>query len=191
MFKYLVRKNRSYRRFEQSFKIEENALYELIELARMTPSANNMQPLKYMLSVNPDRNEKIFSCLSWAAHLQWSGPEEGEKPAGYIIILCDTAIKEDAGCDHGIVSQTIMLGAVERGLGGCIIASIKRDRLRLLLNIPERYRILLVLALGKPAEQVVLETVGDDGDTRYWRDDNEVHHVPKRSLKELIIEAGE
>ncbi len=191
MFKNLVRKNRSCRRFDQSFKIEKNILYELIELAGMTPSANNMQPLKFILSVNPLRNEKIFSCLSWAVHLQWNGPEEGEKPAGYIIILCDTAIKEDAGCDHGIVSQTIMLGAAERDLGGCIIASIKRERLRQLLNIPDRYRILLVLALGKPAEKIVLETVGDDGDTRYWRDDNGVHHVPKRTIGDLIIEIGE
>lgn len=192
MLEDLVLKNRSYRRFEQSVRVEETTLRNLIGLARMTASANNMQPLKYILSASPARNEDIFSCLSWAAHLKnWKGPEEGERPAAYIVILCDTSIKKDAGCDHGIAAQTMMLGAVELGLGGCMIASINRDRLRRLLNIPDRFTILLVLALGKPAEKVVIETLEttvSDGDTRYWRDENNIHHVPKRTLNELIIE---
>jgi nitroreductase len=189
MLEELVLKNRSYRRFDQSVRVEETALRNLIGLARMTASANNMQPLKYILSANSIQNEDIFSGLSGAAHLkEWKGPDEGEKPAAYIIILCDTSLKEDAGCDHGIAAQTIMLGAAELDLGGCMIASINRERLRRLLNLPDRFTILLVLALGKPAEKVVLETVGEDGDTRYWRDENNTHHVPKRVLDELILE---
>ena len=192
MLEDLVLKNRSYRRFEQSVRVEEATLRKLIGLARMTASAMNMQPLKYILSANSARNEDIFSCLSFAASLKdWKGPQEGEKPAAYIVILCDTSIKEDAGCDHGIAAQTVMLGAVELGLGGCMIASINRDRLRRLLNIPDRFTILLVLALGKPAEKVVLETLettGSEGDTRYWRDEHKIHYVPKRTLNELIIE---
>ena len=124
----------------------------------------------------------------WAGYLSdWSGPAEGERPAAYIVILGDTELRKTFGCDHGIAAQSIMLGATERGLGGCMIGSIDRDALRQVLDIPERYEILLILALGKPAETVVLEDVGPGGDIKYYRDEEDVHHVPKRTLGELII----
>ena len=119
---------------------------------------------------------------------RWSGPAEGERPSAYIVILGDTKLHKSFGCDHGIAAQSIMLGATERGLGGCMIGSIDRPRLRQVLGIPERYEILLVLALGKPAETVVLEDVGPDGDIKYYRDEEDVHHVPKRTLGELILQ---
>ena len=120
----------------------------------------------------------------------WSGPAEGERPSAYIVILGDTEISKSFGCDHGIAAQSIMLGATERGLGGCMIGSIKKNALRETLEIPERYEIQLVLALGKPAETVVLEDVGPDGDIKYYRDEADVHHVPKRSLDDLILRAS-
>jgi nitroreductase len=119
---------------------------------------------------------------------RWSGPAEGERPSAYIVILGDTELSKSFGCDHGIAAQSIMLGATERGLGGCMIGSIDRPKLRQVLDIPERYEILLILALGKPAETVVLEDVGPDGDIKYYRDDEDVHHVPKRTLDELILQ---
>jgi nitroreductase len=118
----------------------------------------------------------------------WNGPVEGERPSAYIIILCDTDISSSAGVDHGIAAQSILLGATEMGLGGCIIGSIKRDRLREALDIPARYEILLVLAPGKPKEKVVLETAGDNGDIKYWRDSEGIHHVPKRPLDDIILD---
>jgi nitroreductase len=118
----------------------------------------------------------------------WNGPVEGERPSAYIIILCDTDISSSAGVDHGIAAQSILLGATEMGLGGCIIGSIKRDRLREALDIPARYEILLVLAPGKPKEKVVLETAGDNGDIKYWRDSEGIHHVPKRHLDDIILD---
>jgi hypothetical protein len=128
----------------------------------------------------------------WAGYLsRWSGPAEGERPSAYIVILGDTELRKGFGCDHGIAAQSIMLGATERGLGGCMIGSIDRPKLRQVLDIPERYEILLVLALGKPAETVVLEDVGPDGDIKYYRDDEDVHHVPKRTLGELILQEYE
>jgi len=68
-----------------------------------------------------------------------------------------------------------------------MIASIKRQELAEALNIPPRHEILLVLALGKPQETVMLETVGPDGDIKYWRDSEGRHHVPKRTLDEIIV----
>ena len=184
----LILKNRSYRRFHQEEAIDLETLKELVDLARCSASAANRQPLKYILSCQPDKNALIFKHLSWAGSLKdWPGPAEGERPSAYIIVLGDEEVSQSFGCDHGIAAQSILLGAVERGLGGCMLGAIKRDGLRRDLKIPKRYDILLVIALGKPAEKVVLETVGPDGNTTYWRDKDSVHHVPKRPLDEIII----
>ena len=188
MLRDLVASSRSRRRFYQEVAVERETLLELIDLARLSPSGGNSQPLRFLLSCDPQKNDSIFPHLNWAGYLKdWPGPCEGEKPAAYVVILGDTRIRKSFGCDHGIAAQSIMLGAVEKGLGGCMLASVKRPALRRDFAIPEHYDILLVLALGKPAEQVVIEAVGSDGDTTYWRDDDGIHHVPKRSLDDLII----
>ena len=185
----LIKQTRSYRRFNQGFRIELETLKELVELARLSAAAGNLQPLKYMLSNDPEKNETIYENLGWAGYLKdWPGPGEGERPSAYIIVLGDTRICKSFGCDHGIACQNIMLGAVEKGLGGCMIGSVNRERLRKSLNIQDHLEILLVVALGKPQETVVLETVGPDGDIKYWRDSEGVHHVPKRGLEDIIVE---
>ena len=188
MVRDLVMKNRTYRRFFQEVAIDRQMLRELVDLARLSASAGNMQPLKYVLSCEPKRNALIFPHLAWAGYLKdWPGPCEGERPSAYVIILGDTRIAQSFGCDHGIAAQSILLGATERGLGGCIIGTVQRDGLRKALDIPSGYEILLVLALGKPAETVVIEKVGLAGDIKYWRDSENVHHVPKRALDDIIL----
>ena len=188
MIRNLILKNRSYRRFYQEVDIKRETLRELVDLARLSASARNAQPLKYILSCEPRRNSLIFPHLAWAGYIKgWSGPCESERPSAYIIILGDTEIRRSFGCDHGVAAQSIMLGATEKGLGGWIIASIDRKGLRKALEIPPRYEILLVLALGKPKETVVIEKVGYNGDIKYWRDSEGVHHVPKRPLNDIII----
>ncbi len=186
--KELVVKNRSYRRFHQDCRIESGIIKELIDLARLCGSAGNLQPLKYVFSCDPERNALIFPHLTWARYLKdWSGPSEGERPSAYVVVLGDTEITRSFGCDHGIAAQTILLGATEKGLGGCMIASIDREGLRQVLKIPPRLEILLVLALGKPREKVVIETLKPDGDIKYWRSSDGVHHVPKRKLEDVIL----
>ena len=189
MLKDLVRKNRSYRRFHQEVPVEGETLRELVDLARLSASGANRQPLKFILVSDPATNAQIFPHLTWAGYLKdWGGPAEGERPAAYVVILGDTEITPSFGGDECIAAVSIMLGATERGLGGCIMRSVDHDALRELLDIPARYKILLVLALGKPAEQVLIEAVGPDGDIRYYRDEQGVHHVPKRALDELILQ---
>ncbi len=189
MLKDLTRKTRSYRRFVEAHAVSRETLRELVDLARLSASGANRQPLKFILAAEEAANAEIFATLGWAGYLaDWDGPESGERPAAYIIILGDTEISANFGVDHGIAAQSIMLGATERGLGGCILASIKRDALRDALKIPDRYEILLALALGKPAEEVVIEPVSADGDIKYWRDEAGVHHVPKRALDDLILD---
>lgn len=188
MIRDLIIKNRSYRRFEEGFGIERKTLRELVDLARLSASAANLQPLKYILSCEPGKNASIFPHLAWAGFLKdWAGPAEGERPAGYIIILGDTKVSGNFGCDHGIAAQSILLGAAEKGLGGCMIGSIQIEKLREALDIPLDFEILLVVALGKPKEKVVIEKVGPDGDIKYWRDDQDVHHVPKRALDDIVV----
>ncbi len=188
MIRDLIFKNRSYRRFFQDEPVTLETLRELVDLARFSPSARNAQPLRFILSSEPDTNALIFKHLAWAGYLKdWAGPEEGERPAAYILILGDREISPTFGSDHGIASQSILLGAVEKGLGGCIIGSIQRPGLQAALHIPARYDILLCLALGKPKETVVLEAVGPEGDIKDYRDAAQVHHVPKRSLDDLIL----
>lgn len=103
-------------------------------------------------------------------------------------MLNDTTISTNYFCDHGIAAQTILLGATEKGYGGCIIASVDKTKLRNNLQIPEKLEIIQVLAMGKPTEEVKIEPVGNDGDIKYWRDKNQVHHVPKRNLEDIIYE---
>ena len=188
MITELVKENRSCRRFYEDQAVAPETLKELVNLARMSASGANLQPLKYILSCDPSKNTDIFSCLAWAGYLKdWPGPAEGERPAAYIVILGDTSISENAGCDHGIAAQTILLGAREKGLAGCMLGSIDRNALRDSLNIPSQLKILLVIAIGKPREQVELETIGSDNSIRYWRDNEGVHHVPKRKLEDIIV----
>ncbi len=187
MLKELITRSRSYRRFHEDVAIDRSQLVDLIDLARLGPSAANLQPLKYYLSADAAANAKIFPHLAWAGYLKdWPGPNEGERPTGYIVILGDQNIARNYNSDHGIAAQSMMLGAAEQGLGGCIIATIKRHDLARALELADHLEILWVLALGKPREEVVLETMRD-GDFHYWRDDKQVHHVPKRTLDELIV----
>lgn len=187
--KDLIKRNRSYRRFYEEVGIDREILLELVDLARLSPSAGNMQPLKFFISYDPRKNSLIFPHLAWAGYLKdWSGPVDKERPSAYIIILGDTQVSRTFGCDHGIAAQSIMLGAAEKEFGGCIIGAFKEKELRGSLNISSRYEILLVLALGKPKEIVVVEDVPVSGVVKYWRDNAEAHHVPKRSLDDIILE---
>ncbi len=184
----LVRRARSVRRFHQDRKVPCDTLKDLVDLARLSASASNLQPLKYLLSCDPDNNRLVFPCLGWAGYLaNWHGPAEGERPAAYIVALGDTTISQSFDRDLGIAVQSVMLGATEKKLSGCIIGSVNREDLQEALNIPKRFEILVVIAMGYPKEKVILESVGSDGNVRYWRDDDGNHHVPKRRLEDIIV----
>jgi len=188
MLRDLILKNRSYRRFHGSRAVSRDTLIELVDLARLSPSAANLQPLKYILSWDSVKNGIIFPHLKWAGYLKgWPGPEKGERPSAYIIILGDREVTKKFGCDHGIAAQSIMLGASEKGLGGCIIGSVDRNALRKALGVNDRYEILLVLALGSPREKVIIEKVNEEGRIKYHRDTKKNHYVPKRSIRDIIL----
>jgi len=189
MLKDLILKNRTYRRFYQEESVSRDTLIEVIDLARLTSSAANMQSLRYVLSLDKGKNEQIFKTLKWAGYLvDWDGPVEGEKPRAYIVMLNDKRIRVNYLWDHGLSIQSILLGLTEKGLGACRFNSINRAVLAQELNLPEFYEIVTVLAIGKPKEAVILEEVEASGNIRYWRDEQGILHVPKRKIEDLILD---
>lgn len=193
MLKDLIKKNRTYRRFYEDVKISKDELISFIELARLSSSPRNQQALKFYFSNSENENEKIFKTLSWAGALpNWDASKKGERPSAYIIILGDNSlISEGAKSYHdvasGIVAQSITLGATKKNYGACIIAAIKRKTLRELLNLQNHLEILVVIAIGKPKENVIITEMPKNNNFNYWRDEKQNHYVPKRSLKEIII----
>ena len=187
MIKELVLKTRSIRRFIEEPVNKETLLY-LIDIARLSASAANLQPLKYIISFKDDMNNIIFPNLMWAGYLkEWKGPEKGERPSAYIIVMGDRSISKTFGCDHGIATQNILLGASELGLGCCIIGAIDRKKIIDQLHIPEKYEILHIIAMGKTGEKVMLEDMEMEDSVKYWRDEDDIHHVPKRSLDDILV----
>lgn len=188
MIKDLILQNRSYRRFHQERVVEMDTLRELVDLARLSPSGYNRQALRYFLSCQPDVNDRINAALGWAGYLQdWDGPEEGEKPAAFIVMLIDTKVGATLPQDQGFAAQNILLGAVEKGLGGCFLANINKKILARELNLDEKYEIAAVIAIGYPREEIMLEVMDESGNVKYWRDEQGIHHVPKRNLDDIIL----
>ena len=186
-FDSLVKNTRSCRRFKPEPAIKIDLLKSLVDLARITASAANLQPLKYILCSNPEKNISIFECLGWAGYLKdWAGPSPEERPTGYIVMLGDKRIAKNFDIDVGIASQTIMLGAKNMGYSGCMIGNIHHQKLAEVIKLKDHHVILLVLALGAPKENIVLESMKADDDFRYYRDEQGIHHVPKRNLDDII-----
>jgi nitroreductase len=186
MLKDLILKNRSYRKFHADHNISLEVLESLVDLARITPSSKNFQPLKYALVHSKPLSDEVFQCLGWAKHLKdWNGPAENERPPSYIVMLLDKNLNQQALIDAGISAQTILLAAMEKGIGGCIIRTVDREKLASILKLPDHFEIIQVIALGLPNQEVVLTEVDESGKTNYFEKDG-IHYVPKRKLKDII-----
>lgn len=187
-FSELVLKNRSYRRFDQKVRIPKELLEEFVGLARISPSPANLQALKFWLVSDEEECEQVFRNLRFGGYFKdWGGPVEGEKPSAYIIILGDKNVKPIFEIDAGIAAQTMLLGAAEQDYGGCMVKAFKRESLRELLGLDEKLEIVLVIAMGKPAEISIIEDYDEAKGIEYYRDVEGVHHVPKRTLDDLIV----
>lgn len=187
MIKELLIRNRSYRRFDESIRISREQLSRWVDLTRFVASARNQQALKYHMVIEPRECDQLFPMLAWAGYLSdWPGPIEGERPVAYVVVLNDGSLTHNLFCDDGLAIQSLLLGAVEEGFGGCIIGSLRKEGIRQLFHYPETLDILYVIALGKPIEQVSMVPM-KEGNIRYWRDEKQVHYVPKRSLEEILF----
>lgn len=185
----LLRGNRSYRRFGGEYLTQEQ-LRALIACCTLTPSGGNHQRLRFRAVCGKDACDAVYPTLGWAGYLSdWDGPCEAERPRGYIVMLCrpseDNAL---LAVDTGICAQSMLLCAVENGLGGCMLKNVKEDMLLSALGLsPDEWHVALVIALGEPVEQVEIVPVGENGSIRYYRDEQGVHYVPKRSLEDIIV----
>ncbi|KJR42643.1 nitroreductase family protein [Candidatus Magnetoovum chiemensis] len=189
MLKDLIKLTRSTRRFYEDAPISKETLLDIIDIARLTPSAANLQPLRYIISNVKDKNDKIFDCLKWAGYLtNWTGPSQGERPAAYIVITGDKELSKTIDCDHGIAALAIVLAAKERGYGACILGAVNKVKLRDALSIPDRYEIKLVIALGKQREEIVIKEITPQDSIKYYRDEKQVHYVPKRKLEDIVLD---
>ena len=187
MIKDLAKKNRSYRRFYNDKKITMNQLTDIIETVRFAPCGGNNQLLRFMPVCNDADNEKLFKSLRWAGYLpEWDGPVKEEQPTAYIGVLTKAENANATNWDEGIAVQTMLLAAVEQGFGGCILANIDRAAIAEDFGIEEGLSIKLVVALGVPKEEVVIEDISYGTDIKYYRDEKQIHHVPKYELEELI-----
>lgn len=185
--KHLANTTRSYRRFRQIYPVTPELITQWVDNARVSASAGNKQPLRYRIVTDKEQCAQIFETLTWAATLpDWDGPEPGQRPTGYIIMATDseTFKGELWRFDAGIAAQTIMLSSTEEGFGGCIMLSFKRGELKKILSMPEDLEPVLVLALGRPIEDIRLVDAVQ-GNTTYYRDEQQVHYVPKRKLEDI------
>ncbi|MCK4672149.1 MAG: nitroreductase family protein [Candidatus Aegiribacteria sp.] len=184
-FSKLVLETRSIRRFKQSVRLSRENIFKFVDSARLAPNAANLQVLRFSAVTSENNCERIFPALKWAGYLEeWTGPEEGEKPAAYIVIHAPDEEKPYTKMDVGIAAAYIVLSAREAGYGSCIIMSFDCGIISEAVDTPENYRPQLVIALGVSGEEVILETALKD--IRYWRDELGIHHVPKLKLEEII-----
>ena len=190
-FKDLVIKNRSYRGFDETVKITRQQLEELVDCARLAPAAQNIQPLKYYLSCDSEINGIIQPLTRWAGALpDHNLPYEGHRPTAFIVICFDKTIGGEEPAkfmkDVGICAQTIMLAAAYQDINGCMIGAFSAEKVAQALSLPSHLHPVLILALGKGDEDIKIVEV-QNGATKYYRDQNDTHYVPKRSLAEELI----
>ena len=187
----LLQKNRSYRGYDETYRISRATLEALIDCTRYTASSVNMQPLKYFAASEPETVSRIQPLTHWAGKLKALHlPHEGRRPTAFITVCQDFSFSDSPTMfqrDIGIAAQTILLAATEKGLGGCMIGSFEKGALKELLQLPAQIEPMLVLAIGKPDEAVLLTEVGPDGSTDYYRDENDRHYVPKRALNDILL----
>ena len=186
--KSLLKRDRSIRQYNESRRVTEAELFDIVSLTRYCASGRNLQPLRYRMVISEEECERIFPLLAWAGYYKhWDGPESGKRPAAYIIQCIDSRLCKSAECDCGLSLQAITLGAVSKGLGCCIIKSFDPEKVKSVLGLPEWCVPVYVISLGYPAEKAVVTEVDKDGDIKYFRDRDGVQCVPKRRMDDLMI----
>ena len=175
---------RTIRRFQKK-PIKLDLLRRFVNAARLAPSAANLQPLEYFIVTEKEICSKIFETIGWAAYItpKWT-PGVEERPTAYIVILVKDINNKFYTRDVSLASENIVLAAEGESVGSCILFNIDRDKIQEILKIPKTLYVDSIIALGYKAENPVVEDLKDS--VKYWRDENEVLHVPKRRLEDII-----
>ncbi len=181
----IFHQRRSIRRFQQK-PISFSILKECVNCARLSPSGKNLQPLEYIIVTDSSLRKKLFSCLHWAGYLPSWQPSEDEQPMAYIVLISSKKKEVLVAYDMGIASAHIVLFAETKDIGSCILLNIDAKRIGQMLNLPNSHKIEGVIALGYKKEYPVIET--DEHNRKYWFDEKQVLHVPKRPLDNVFHE---
>ena len=183
----IIKTRRTVRLFKQD-PINNKLLYELVECARRAPSGANRQPLEYVIVNDPVQVERVFEHLAWAGYVKPKRtPPAGKRPVAYIVVMVNRNISKEAPDDAAAAIENILLAAWAKGIGSCWIGSVQRQGVAALIAMPENYLIDSVIALGYPDEEPALEDCKDDS-IKYYLDDNDRLHVPKRTLADIVHE---
>ena len=178
-----IRSRRSVRKYRED-RVSREDLKELVDYARLAPSGMNKQPLKFVIVDEPDLERELFGYTNWAGAVDWN-PKPDERPRAYILVLIDSEVQPATeNHDAGLAAGNICLGAVEKGLGSCLLGAIDKNPIKKLLNIPDSLELDLAIGLGYPDQEVVLEEETDKID--YSLDEENGFHVPKKPLDDIL-----
>lgn len=179
----LLKRNRSYRGYDLSRVVTEEELLKLLEVVPWVGSGMNAQPLRFRM-VCGSQAAAVHPLVKLGAALpQEHLPHSGEEPSAYIVV-CSASSGRVVDIDLGIAAQSILLRAVEMGLGGIFILNFRADELRAALDLP--LEPIAVLGIGKPLERIFLVDAKPGDSLDYYRKDG-VHFVPKLGVADLII----
>ncbi len=179
----LLKRNRSYRGFDASRVVTEADLLKMLEVVPWVASGMNAQPLRFKLVTGADAALVHPLVKLGAALPEEHLPHPGEEPSAYLIV-CSAASGKVVDMDLGFAAQSILLKAVEMGLGGIFILNFQADALREALQLP--LPPLAVIGLGKPLERIFLVPVKEGTDLNYYRKDG-AHFVPKLQMEDLVL----
>ena len=180
-FYQAIRGRRTIRRYSEQ-AISQEVLTRIVDAGRMAASAGNSQPWKFIIVQDPELLPQIFDCVAWLAAA--GDPPEGSRPTAYLVILGDTSIRPKYQSDCAAAMQNMSLAAHAEGMGSCWIGSIKREKVKELLGIPDAMEIYAILSLGYPEESPVSEE--SDSEVAASRDDQGILHIPKRKLESVL-----
>lgn len=178
-----IRSRRSVRKFKDQ-RVPREDLVELVDYARLAPSGMNKQPLEFVVVDKPELERELFNYTNWAGAVDWD-PEPEERPRAYVLVLIDHEVKPATeNHDAGLAASNICLGAVDKGLGSCLLGAIDKESIKKLVGVPEQLELDLAVGLGYPDQDIVLEEGAEKID--YWLDEEGVFHVPKRSVDDTL-----
>lgn len=128
--------------------VPKETIDKILESGRLAPSAMNYQPWHFVVVTDPKKRE-VLSEGRYAKFL-------AESPV--VIVGCANTKKSPkwSTVDVTIAMQQMVLAATAEGLGTCWIGSFSEDSVRTLLEVPEEYNIVAMLAVGYPREKLDL-----------------------------------
>lgn len=180
-----ITKRRTIRKFT-NVSVPSDVLVKCVDAARLSPSGMNVQALKFIIVNDEKLLTGIFQRTNWAGYLPDYSPSEKEMPRAYIIVLLDRKIRNNPGHDAGIAAMSISMVAYDFGLASCILGAIDKKELHKILDLPQNLEVVLAVAFGYPAESYPIVDKIKNDDIKYWLDKDNILHVPKRDLKDIM-----